>query len=255
MGKVLQEKVAVVTGGGSGIGEAIARRFAAEGYRVVVAGRHRVPIETLAKEIGGVSVVANVTAEAEVAALFRACDEAYGRLDVLVNNAGSVGAMSDLAAMDMAAWDHTIAVNLRGVVLCVKEAIPLLRRQGGAIVNISSRGGLHGSRAGASDYVASKFAVTGVTESLAQELGPWGIRINDVCPGVVDTEMSRRSLEAMGRELEMAAAEVLSMMFAETAALGRLVEAEEVAAVALFLAGDGASAITGAHLKVDCGRR
>ncbi len=255
MGKVLQEKVAVVTGGGSGIGEAIARRFAAEGYRVVVAGRRRVPIETLAKEIGGVSVVANVTAEAEVAALFRACDEAYGRLDVLVNNAGSVGAMSDLAAMDMAAWDHTIAVNLRGVVLCVKEAIPLLRRQGGAIVNISSRGGLHGSRAGASDYVASKFAVTGVTESLAQELGPWGIRINDVCPGVVDTEMSRRSLEAMGRELGMAAAEVLSMMFVETAALGRLVEAEEVAAVALFLAGDGASAITGAHLKVDCGRR
>ena len=161
-----------------------------------------------------------------MADLFRACDEAYGRLDVLVNSAGAVGAMADLAAMDMAAWDHTIAVNLRGVVLCVKGAMALLRRQGGAIVNIGSRGGLHGGRAGASDYVASKFAVTGLTESLAQELGPLGIRVNDVCPGVVDTEMSRRSLEAMGRDLGMAAADVRRTMFTETAALGRLVEAE-----------------------------
>ena len=254
MGRILVEKVAVVTGGGSGIGEAIARRFADEGCRVVVCGRRREPIESLAKEIGGLAVAADVTDEAEVAALFRACDEAYGRLDILVNNAGTVGAMSHLAAMEMAAWDQTIAVNLRGVVLCVKGAIPLLRRQGGTIVNISSRGGLHGGRAGATDYVASKFAVTGLTESLAQELGPWGIRINDVCPGVVDTEMSRRSLEAMGRDLGMTAEDVRRTMFAETAALRRLVEAEEVAAAALFLAGDGASAITGAHLKVDCGR-
>jgi NAD(P)-dependent dehydrogenase (short-subunit alcohol dehydrogenase family) len=255
MGKILLDKVAVVTGGGSGIGEAIARRFAAEGCRVVVCGRRSTPIESVAQEIGGVAIVADVTAEAEVAALFRACDEAYGRLDILVNNAGSVGAMSDLATMEMTAWDHTIAVNLRGVVLCIKEAIPLLRRQGGAIVNISSRGGLRGDRAGATDYVASKFAVTGLTESLAQELGPQGIRINDVCPGVVDTEMSRRSLEAMGRELGMAAAEVRRSKFAETAALGRLVEADEVAAAALFLAGDDADAITGTHLKVDSGRR
>jgi NAD(P)-dependent dehydrogenase (short-subunit alcohol dehydrogenase family) len=85
-------------------------------------------------------------------------------------------------------------------------------------------------------------------------LGPLGIRINDVCPGVVDTEMSRRSLEAMGRDLGMAADEVRRTMFTETAALRRLVEAEEVAAAALFLAGDGAAAMTGAHLKVDCGR-
>ena len=255
MGQCLVEKVAVITGGGSGIGEAIARRFVAEGCRVVVCGRRLAPLERLAAEIGGLAVAADVTAETEVAALFHACDEAYGRLDVLVNSAGAVGAMADLAAMDMADWDHTIAVNLRGVVLCVKGAIPLLRRQGGAIVNIGSRGGLHGGRAGASDYVAAKFAVTGLTESLAQELGPLGIRVNDVCPGVVDTEMSRRSLEAMGRDLGMAAADVRRTMFTETAALGRLVEAKEVAATALFLAGDDASAITGAHLKVDSGRR
>ncbi|MDP6786971.1 MAG: SDR family oxidoreductase [Rhodospirillales bacterium] len=255
MGRILAEKVAVVTGGGSGVGEAIAKRFAAEGCHVVVCGRRRAPIESLTKEIGGLAVVADVSVEADVAALFRACDKAYGRLDVLVNNAGTVGAMSELAAMDMDAWDHTIAVNLRGVVLCIKGAIPFLHRPGGVIVNIGSRGGLHGGRAGATDYVASKFAVTGLTESLAQELGPLGIRINDVCPGVVDTEMSRRSFEAMARDLGREAAQVRRTMFTETAALRRLVEAEDVAGAALFLASDAASAITGAHLKVDCGRR
>ena len=141
----LEGKVAVVTGGGSGLGEVIARRFAASGCAVVVAGRRSQPLEAVAAAIGGLAVATDVRDEAQVQALFAACEAAYGRLDVLVNNAGTTGPTVPAVEMEAAAWDETMAVNARGTVLCIKHAMALLKR-GGAIVNMSSRVGLYGKR-------------------------------------------------------------------------------------------------------------
>ena len=254
MGGRLEGNVAVVTGGGTGIGEAIARRFAAEGCKVVVAGRRAEPIERVAGQISGLAVPTDVAVEDQVKALFKACDDAYGRLDVLVNNAGTGGARTALAEMEMAAWDATIAVNLRGVALCIKYAVPLLVRRGGAIVNVSSRDGLRGARPTRSDYVASKFAITGLTEALAQELGPAGIRVNDVCPGAVATELMKKSVAVQAAALGKTEDEVWKTHYMDAAALRKYVEPEEVAAVVLFLAAGEGSAVTGEHVKVDAGR-
>jgi len=173
---------------------------------------------------------------------------------VLVNNAGTGGARAVLADVDMADWDQTIAVNLRGVALCIKYAVPLLKRQGGSIVNVSSRDAVRGSRPTRSDYVASKFAVNGLTEAVAQELGPLGIRVNDVCPGAVATDLMKKSVKLQAEKLGKTEEEVWKTHYMDTAALRKFVEPEEVAATVLFLACDEASAITGEHLKVDSGR-
>ena len=254
MGGVLDGKVAVVTGGGSGIGEATARRLAEAGCKVVVAGRRKAEIARVAGDISGLAVATDVSVEDDVKALFQACDDAYGRLDVLVNNAGIGGARMALADMAMADWDRTIAVNLRGVAMCIKYAVPLLKRQGGAIVNVSSRDGVRGSRPTRSDYVASKFAMTGLTEAVAQELGPLGIRVNDVCPGAVATDLMKRSVKVQAEKLGQSEDEVWKTHYMDTAALRKYVEPAEVAATVLFLACDEASAVTGEHLKVDSGR-
>jgi len=254
MGGVLDGKVAVVTGGGTGIGEATARRLTEAGCKVVVVGRRKAEIDRVAGEISGLAIATDVAVEDDVKALFKACEDAYGRLDVLVNNAGTGGARAVLADVDMADWDQTIAVNLRGVALCIKYAVPLLKRQGGSIVNVSSRDAVRGSRPTRSDYVASKFAVNGLTEAVAQELGPLGIRVNDVCPGAVATDLMKKSVKLQAEKLGKTEEEVWKTHYMDTAALRKFVEPEEVAATVLFLACDEASAITGEHLKVDSGR-
>lgn len=254
MGEALNGRAAIVTGGGTGIGEAIARRFAEEGCKVVVAGRRAQEIERVAGDIGGLAVTTDVAIEDDVKALIRACDDAYGRLDVLVNNAGNGGARAALADMEMADWDRTFAVNLRGVAMCIKYAVPLLSRQGGSIVNISSRDGLHGARPTRSDYVASKHALTGLTEAVAQELGPLGIRVNDVCPGAVVTDIMNRSVAVLAKTLGKSEEDIWQTHYRDAAALRKTVEPAEVAAMALFLACDEGSAVTGTHLKVDSGR-
>ncbi len=250
----LDGKAAVVTGGGTGIGAAIARSLAWEGCRVVVAGRRKEPLEAVAKEVGGVAVVTDVAREDDVIALMKACEDAHGRLDVLVNNAGTGGGRKSLEDMDLRVWDETIAINLRGLVACIKYAIPLLKRQGGAIVNISSRDALHGARPTRTDYVASKFAITGLTEALAQELGPLGIRINDVCPGAVATDLMNNSVELQAQRLGKPAEEVWQTHYRDQAALRRTVDPDEVASMVTFLASDAARAVTAVHIKVDCGR-
>ena len=166
-GVFLAGKVAVITGGASDIGGAIARAFARQGCRLVLAGRRRAPLEEVAHEVEGLAVPSDVSVEADVVRLMRACGEACGRLDVLVNNAGTSGAFVNAEDMDGAAWDATFAVNLRGVALCIKHAVPLLKRQGGAIVNMSSLTGLKGYPM-RSDYAASRFAVIGVTTPSAR---------------------------------------------------------------------------------------
>ena len=250
---MLEAKVAVVTGGGTGIGAAIARVFAAEGCRVIVAGRRPQPIEAVAAEISGLAVAADVSREADVAALFAACAEAHGRLDILVNNAGIRGPVMTVDEMDIVGWDETMAVNVRGVVLCIKHAAPMLKRTQGAIINVSSVAGLRG-KATRSAYAASKFAVNGITEAVARELGANGVRVNTICPGGVVGERFMASAAMRAKLLGMSPEDLVRTGYTEKAALGRLVEAEEVAQAALFLAGDAAGAITGEHLAVDCGR-
>ena len=249
----LEGKVAVVSGGGSGLGEAIARRFAASGCAVVVAGRRRQPLEAVAAAVGGLAVATDVRDEAQVQALFAACEAAYGRLDVLVNNAGTPGPTAPAVEMDAAAWDETMAVNARGTVLCIKHAMGLLKRGGGAIVNMSSRVGLHG-KAARSAYAASKFAIRAITESVAAEVGRWGIRVNSVCPGGVDTALFRSVVAVRAESLGVAADALLQAEYLASAALGRLVSTADVADAVMFLAGAEAAAITGEHILVDAGR-
>src|SRR5438034_5211176 len=141
----LATKVAIVTGGGTGIGRAICRLFAAEGAAVVVSGRRREPIEAVAAEVHGLAVAADVAREASVQALVRACTERYGGLDILVNNAGIPGPIANAAELDVESLDEALAINVRGLLLCIKHAVPEMRRRGGgSIVNMSSRLGLRG---------------------------------------------------------------------------------------------------------------
>lgn len=253
MAGVLDGKVAVVTGGGSGIGEAIARMFAAEGAKVVVSGRRLEPIERVAGDIGGLAVEADVSNEDSVKGLFKACEDAHGRLDTLVSNAGITGPVANAEDMDMAQWDETIAINVRGVLLCAKHAVPMLKRQGGSIINMSSRMGLKGYPM-RSPYTASKFAVIGITQSVAFEVGVHGIRVNALCPGAVNGELMERVIAARVEKEGRPAEDIIKENYTDVAALRKWVEPEEVAQAALFLASDAASAITGESILVDCGR-
>lgn len=248
MGRMrLKGKVAVVTGGGTGMGAAICERFAAEGARVAVNYRaskdEAEAVVAKIEEAGGeaVPVQASVSDESQVKAMMAGVFERWGRVDVLVNNAGwsQVTPHADLEALTDEIWDRTLDTNVRGVFYCVRQAVPLMRKNGGgAIVNNSSSSAWHA--AGSSIiYSASKAAVVNMTKSLARALAP-DIRVNSFAPGLVKTRFAGWPEEAFvkGRE---------------TSPLGRIASVEEVAATALFLAAD-ATALTGETITVDCGR-
>ena len=243
-------KVCVVTGAGAGIGAAIARAFADTGCRVIVNDIDGDAAEVMAAEVSGLAHAGDVSDEAHVRALMAACETAFGRLDVLVNNAGVAGGRQTTEEMEAAAFARTLAVNVRGAMLCIKHAAPLLKRTAGAIVNLTSLG----VRPGRGDYVASKWALRGLTQAAAQELGPFGVRVNAIAPGTVNTEMSRLSIAQVARREGRPEDDVLKARYLDKTALGRMVEPAEVAAAALFLASDGAKAITGAELVVNAGR-
>ena len=252
MGGLLHGRVAIITGGGAGIGAEIARVFAAEGCSVLIADRDADSGARMAESVEGQSVVVDVRQEAQVRALIAACQETYGSLDVLVNNAGVCLAQRTTEQIDIADWDETFAVNVRGVVLCIKHATPLLKRRAGVIINMSS---VVGWRADPKQcaYSASKAAVISITQAVAQDLGRYGIRVNALCPGPVSTEallgrVSERAA-AEGRTVEQAVEED----YASKTAMGRIMSPGDVAAAALFLATDAASGITGHHLDIDGG--
>jgi NAD(P)-dependent dehydrogenase (short-subunit alcohol dehydrogenase family) len=156
--------------------------------------------------------------------------------------------------MDMAAWDETVAINIRGVMLCIKHAVPLLKRRGGgSIINMSSLMGLRGYPMRAA-YTATKFAVLGITEAVAQEVGSDRIRVNALCPGAVNGELMKRVIAERSRKENRPPEEIIRINYTDKAALRRWVEPEEVAEVALFLASDASAAITGDRFRVDAGR-
>jgi hypothetical protein len=250
----LSGKVAVVTGGGSGIGKATAIRFAQAGAHVVVAGRSRAPLDAVAREMNGVAIVADVAAEDQVVALFAEAKASLGRVDVLFNNAGISGPIMPLTEMDTKLWDECVAINLRGAMLCMKYAGRLMCEQkSGSIVNVSSLMGLKGYPMRTA-YSATKFALIGMTEAFAHEVGPFGVRVNALCPGAVSGELMERVLarraEAEGRPVE----DIVKENYTDPAALRKWVSPEEVAEAALYLASDASSGITGERIKVDAGR-
>jgi NAD(P)-dependent dehydrogenase (short-subunit alcohol dehydrogenase family) len=156
--------------------------------------------------------------------------------------------------MDVVAWDETMAINMRGMILCIKHAVPRLRRRGGgSIVNMSSLMGLRATPM-RSAYTASKFAVIGITEAVAQEVGVDNIRVNALCPGAVNGDLMQRVIAARSAAEGHAPDDIIRTNYTEKAALKRWVEPEEVAAAALFLASPASAAITGDRLRVDAGR-
>jgi NAD(P)-dependent dehydrogenase (short-subunit alcohol dehydrogenase family) len=231
----LEGKAALVTGAGAGIGRAIAREFAHAGAKLLLAEVNESTGQELAKEIGGDArfVRCDTSREDDVRSAVQAAVDAFGRLDVMVNNAG----------VSQRDWDTTIAVNLSGVYYgCLHASEAMARSGGGAIVNMASMLGLVG--VGAEDgYVASKHGVVGLTKNFALRYGPQGVRVNCICPGWIATAMT-----ALLRENEALHKQLISQT-----PLGRVGQPEEVAKLALFLASDDASFITGGAYSIDGG--
>jgi NAD(P)-dependent dehydrogenase (short-subunit alcohol dehydrogenase family) len=250
----LQGRTAIVTGAGSGIGKAIAECFAAEGAFVVCAGRGLEAVQAVASAIGGLAISCDVADLAQVERLFAQVVEARGRVDVLVNNAGQTGPVGALAEVDLAAWRDCVEVNLFGAMHCLREAAKVMGAQrGGSIINMSSRMGLHGYPMRTA-YSATKFALIGMTEALARELGPMGVRVNALCPGAVSGELMDRVIARRAAAEGRPAEEIIRRDYTDSAALRRWLSPQEVAQAALFLASDASSAITGDRIRVDCGR-
>lgn len=256
----LTGRVALVTGGGHGIGRAIAARFAAEGCALMLCGTKRERLDATAAEIaaGGGRVatcVTDVSDETAVALTIKRTTRELGRLDILVNNAGIAGPTSPVADLSRAEWDRTMAINLTGTMLCSKHAIPHLAAGGhGRVINITSVAGLIGY-ALRSPYAASKWAMIGLTRSLAIELGAQGVTVNAIAPGSVRGErienVVRQRAAALGRPYE----EVEREFYVSPNALQRMVDEDEIAATAAFLASDEARGITGETIGVTAGFR
>ncbi len=251
---MLKNKVALITGGGRGIGRAIALAFAREGARVVVSARTAEQVEAVAKEIGGdaVALVCDVADPAGVITMFSRAHEALGRgPDILVNNAG-IAESATLVQTDDELWHRLLNINLSGTFYCTRAALPsMLDKRWGRIINIASIAGKTGAPY-ISAYAASKHGVLGLTRSVAHEVATFGITANAICPGYVDTEMVSRGIEKIksrtGRS-EEEALEALKNMSPQH----RLVTVEEVAAVALLLASDEGRGINGQAINVDGG--
>jgi NAD(P)-dependent dehydrogenase (short-subunit alcohol dehydrogenase family) len=245
-------RTALVTGAGSGIGRAVALAFATEGANVVVAGRRRVPLDetvALIEQVGGkaLAVTADVTRAGDVEALVDAAVDRFGSLDVAVNNAGVLeGGGQPVADVSEDAWRRMLDVNVTGVLLCLQAEVRRMRTQpqGGTIVNIASRIGVHGRIPGTTAYGATKAAVSVLTRGAALDHIGDGVRINAVSPGASATPMSLQPGETeAGRAERMRTA----------VPLGRISTVEEIAAAVLYLASDDAASVVGTDLVVDGG--
>jgi NAD(P)-dependent dehydrogenase (short-subunit alcohol dehydrogenase family) len=249
MSQELKDKVAIITGASSGIGRAAAELFASEGAIVVAADVIDDAGQQLADDIAGKGwtasyVHSDVSKEADVQAMVHFALSTYGRLDVLFNNAGIEGAQAPTADATVENWDRVIAINLKGVFLGCKYGIEaMLRTGGGAIVNNASVAGLVGFE-NIPAYCASKGGVVQLTRTAALEYATRGVRVNCLCPGVIDTPMVSRFTHD---------APEVRKQFEAMEPVGRLGTAREVAQLALFLASDRSSFITGAVIPVDGG--
>lgn len=246
----LKHKVAVVTGGGAGLGRAVAQRFAAEGGRVVIAEvderRGRETVESIRSRDAEVTFIkTDVAEEVEVIALAEEVRKRYGSIDILYNNAAILFHGQDAKAHELSLdiWDRTMRVNLRGFWLCTKYLIPMMLAKGGAIIHVGSPTALNGTGAGLTAYSASKGGILGLTKVMAVDYASSNIRVNCIIPGVMDTPMNQDFLhdEAVG------AKQIARIP------LGRLGVAEDIAGLAVFLASEDSLYCTGGLYLADGG--
>lgn len=246
----LKDKVAVITGAASGIGLATARRFIAEGAKVVAVDWHADAIKSAAETIGGsiVPYAANVADEASAQMVDRAVSE-FGRIDVLVNNAGVMDLFQSVADVDNETWRRVMSVNVDGPMYAMRRAVPLMLAQGsGSIVNVASVAGLGGGSAGAA-YTASKHALIGLTRSTAFQFAKSGLRCNAIAAGGVNTSIMQ-SIDPT--KIDQAA---LGRLGAYHATNPGMLEPDDLASMILFLASDEARHVNGAIIPVDMGWR
>ncbi len=248
-------KVALITGGGNGIGKATAMSFAGRGAKVVVVDRDGAAAEAVAGAIrqqGGdaKATMADVTKSADVQAYVKAALDTYGRIDCFLNNAGIEGKVAHTADYDEAMFDQVLNVNVKGVFLGLRHVLPvMIKQKSGAVVNTASVAGLIGTP-GMPAYVASKHAVIGLTKTAAGEVGPMGVRINAVCPGPVETRMT----QDIAKQLRPDNPASVAASYSAVIPTGRYATAQEIADVVLFLCSDLAGNISGAQWVVDGGR-
>ena len=243
----LTGRVALVTGAGRGMGRASAERIAADGARVVINDLD----ETRAAEVAdrlvsdgaeAIGVAADVSDAADVSRLVDTAREAFGDVDILVNNAG-VLRRTGILDLDEDEWDLVLDVNLKGTYLCTRAVLPAMKAAGwGRVVNISSSAGRSVSTLGGPHYTTAKAAVLGFTRAVAREMAPFGITLNAVCPGLVNTEMVNEVITA-----------AQTRAYADSFPIKRLAEPQEVAELVAFLASDRAAYITGASLDINGG--
>jgi len=254
MSKILEGKTAVITGGGTGIGAACADMFTDHGAHVVVTGRSLETISDVASRNGGTAIVCDVSKFEEVQSLFQKAQLISGKIDILINNAGIPGPVAPIAEVNVDQWRQCAEINLFGAMYCMREAARIMcEQQSGSIINMSSLMGIQGYPM-RSAYTATKFALVGMTEAVAREVGPFNVRVNALLPGAVSGENMDRILERRATAEGKPAAEIEKENYTDPAALKRWVAPEEVAKTALFYASDASSAVTGDKMKVDCGR-
>lgn len=252
-------KVAIVTGGGGGIGRVIALRYVREGASIVLAGPTEAKIKSVEKEIatqGGraVAVHADVAEESDVQRVVASALTEFSRIDILVNNAGVAGPTALVQNIKLEDWDRTFAINLTGAFLCAKHVLPhLIEQRSGCILNITSIAGLQ-AYAYRSPYCASKWGMIGLTQTLAQEGGPYGITANAIAPGPVKGPRIESVIRNRAAEMKLPYEEVVKQ-YVEPTALKRMVEEEDIAAMAVFLASPEGSNITGETLSISAGYR
>ena len=242
----LANRVVVITGGGSGIGRASARRLAEEGARVVIADVDTAAGKAAADEVGGLFVPVDVTDEEQVERLFTIAVDSFGSLDVAFNNAGISPPDDDsVLTTDIETWRHVQEVNLTSVYLCCKHALPHMQRQGrGSIINTASFVAVMGAATSQISYTASKGGVLAMTRELGVQFAREGIRVNALCPGPVNTPLLQ---ELFAKDPERAARRLVHVP------MGRFAEPEEIAGAVAFLASDDSSFVTASTFLVDGG--
>ncbi|MDG2939033.1 SDR family NAD(P)-dependent oxidoreductase [Bisgaard Taxon 10/6] len=242
----LVNKTALVTGGGTGIGRAIAKRMAKDGANVVIIGRNEETLEESAEQHENITyIVADVLKSEDIARVLTEIQEEFGKLDIVVNNAG-IAPMTPIEKINLADFDRTFALNVRAVIDVTAQAIPYLKASKGNIVNITS-GLVHNPMPENGIYTASKAAVLSLTRTWAKELAPYGIRVNSVSAGATNTPIHN----ALGFDEEQK--EAYRQAVSQAVPLGRFAEPDEISPVVAFLASEHARYVTGADYCVDGG--